>query len=217
MTALIGIGAGGHARVMIEALKLGGQFRILGILDVNKDLWNQHVAGLKVLGDERLLSQLFEQGVTHAFIGVGSVGVPHLRSKLFRNTVATGFKIVDTIHPSAIVSANASWGCGLMVFAGAVINPGAALGENVIVNTGAIVEHDCIIGDHVHVATGARLAGDVKVGSESHVGVGASVREGIRIGSRTIVGAGAVVVKDVPNGVVVTGNPARVAGATEGP
>lgn len=36
------------------------------------------------------------------------------------------------------------------------------------------------------------------------------VRQDIRIGENAIVGAGAVVVKDVPDGVVVVGVPARV-------
>jgi acetyltransferase-like isoleucine patch superfamily enzyme len=36
------------------------------------------------------------------------------------------------------------------------------------------------------------------------------VIDGIQIGARAIIGAGAVVVRDIPNGVVAYGTPARV-------
>jgi acetyltransferase-like isoleucine patch superfamily enzyme len=45
------------------------------------------------------------------------------------------------------------------------------------------------------------------------VGSGARVLPGIRVGDRAVIGAGAVVVADVPDDAVVTGVPARPAGA----
>ncbi len=42
------------------------------------------------------------------------------------------------------------------------------------------------------------------------IGTGATILGGIEIGARSIVGAGAVVTRDVPAGVTVAGNPARI-------
>ena len=42
------------------------------------------------------------------------------------------------------------------------------------------------------------------------IGSGATILCGITIGERAIVGAGSVVTKDVPEGAVVAGNPARI-------
>ncbi len=42
------------------------------------------------------------------------------------------------------------------------------------------------------------------------IGSGATILAGVTIGAQALVGAGAVVTKDVPPGVVVVGNPARV-------
>jgi UDP-2-acetamido-3-amino-2,3-dideoxy-glucuronate N-acetyltransferase len=42
------------------------------------------------------------------------------------------------------------------------------------------------------------------------VGSGATILGGITIGEKSIIGAGSVVTKDVPPGVIVAGNPARV-------
>ena len=42
------------------------------------------------------------------------------------------------------------------------------------------------------------------------IGSGATILCGVAIGERAIVGAGSVVTKDVPDGAIVAGNPARV-------
>jgi acetyltransferase-like isoleucine patch superfamily enzyme len=42
------------------------------------------------------------------------------------------------------------------------------------------------------------------------IGAGAIILPGVTVGTRAVVGAGSVVVKDVPAGSIVAGNPARV-------
>jgi len=51
-----------------------------------------------------------------------------------------------------------------------------------------------------------------QVGKGASVGSGAAIIGKVTIGKRAIVGAGAVVLEDVPDGMVVVGNPARVIG-----
>jgi UDP-perosamine 4-acetyltransferase len=207
---VIGLGAGGHAKVVIEMLRLIGGYKLVGLLDPRPHLWNTNVLGVPVLGDDCLLTELYYEGVRHAFIGLGSVGDTAPRQRLYEEVRGRGFEIVQAIHPQAILAPSADIGPGATVMAAAVINTAASLGENVVVNTGAIVEHDCRIGDHVHIASGARLASTVDVGAGTHIGLGACIRQCIRIGRQAIVGAGAVVVDDVPDNVVVVGVPARV-------
>lgn len=207
---VVGLGAGGHAKVVIEILRAMGTWQIVGLLDSKSGLWGTKVFEIPVLGDDALLPQVRSQGVGFAFIGVGSVGDASVRRRIYEAVRQNGFQVVRAIHPSAVVSASSQMGEGVTLMAGAVVNASARLGNNVLINTGAIVEHDCVIEDHAHLATGARLAGAVRVGGAAHVGAGAVVRESLAIGQGAIVGAGAVVVKDVEPWTVVVGNPARV-------
>ena len=72
------------------------------------------------------------------------------------------------------------------------------------------VGHDAIIGDGCEISTGAVIGGWVEIGNNVRVGLNAVVRPRVKIGDGAQVGAGAVVVKDVPAGMVVVGNPARI-------
>jgi UDP-perosamine 4-acetyltransferase len=209
MIPIVGIGAGGHAKVVLEILRHDAHYRLAGLLDRNSELWGKQISGIPVLGGDDLLENIFTKGIRHAFLGIGTTGNTAVRQQLYEKATQIGFLFIQTIHLNAIVSPTVKIGCGVTIMAGAIINADAHIGNNVIINTGAVVEHDCVIGDHSHVATGALLAGGVSMGFGSHVGVGASVRQNIRIGSNSIVGAGATVVKNVPDRTIVAGVPAR--------
>jgi tetrahydrodipicolinate N-acetyltransferase len=50
----------------------------------------------------------------------------------------------------------------------------------------------------------------VRIGDEVWIGTGATILPGVSIGERAVIAAGSVVTTDVPGGVVVGGNPARI-------
>jgi len=206
---IVGLGAGGHAKVMVDTLRAAGEYEVVALLDASSKAWGTRVLDVPVTGDDGTLAEWRERGVRHAFVGVGGAADTAPRRRLYELARAHGFEVVRVIHPSAVVSPMAELGTAATVLAAAVLNAGARLGVHVMLNTGAIVEHDCALGDHVHVATGARLNSGVVVGAGAHIGLGASVRQLVRIGAGSTVGAGAVVVADVPDGAVVAGVPAR--------
>lgn len=205
---LIGLGAGGHAKVVIDLLQSLGH-EVVGLVDPNPELWKTRVCGVEVLGRDEELKKIRAEGVSQAFIGVGSTGDSRPRRILFERAAGLGFALPCVIHGAAVISESVGIGEGTQVMAGAIINAATVIGDNVIINTGAVVEHDCRIANDAHIAPGAVLGGDVEVGEGAHVGIGAVVKQGIRIGARAIVGAGAVVVRDVAAGAVVAGVPAR--------
>lgn len=59
-------------------------------------------------------------------------------------------------------------------------------------------------------ALGYTKIGLVTIGDNVFIGAGSIILPGVSIGSNSIIGAGSVVTKDVPEGVVAAGNPARV-------
>lgn len=203
------LGGGGHARVLLDALIAGRLVEPVAVIESDERRWGEVLMGIPVMGGDETIREWVDRGVTGFVVAVGSVGNVEPRQRLAELGRSYGLQPVNVIHPSAVRSPFAAAGEGLQMLAGSVVNAAAMLGEHVIVNTGAIVEHDCRLGDFAHVATGARLVGGVVVGVGTHIGAGATVLERIRIGAGVMVGAGAVVVRDVPDGQVVVGVPAR--------
>lgn len=62
---------------------------------------------------------------------------------------------------------------------------------------------------------GVAKYGAIHVGARTFIGNGVLILPGVTIGKRCVIGAGAVVTKDVPDGSVVAGNPAKIIGSTE--
>lgn len=202
------LGGGGHAKVLIEALRTANII-IVGITDADPAKQGTTLMEVAVLGDDSIVRQ-HAPGAVRLVNGLGSVSRPAPRAALFEAFTSEGFSFATVIHPRAVVASDATIAEGAQIMAGAVIQPGARIGRNSIVNTGAIVDHDCMIGDHAHLSPGAVLSGGVRIGNNTHVGTGATVIQGITIGTGCLVAAGAVVISNVPDGATVMGVPARI-------
>jgi UDP-perosamine 4-acetyltransferase len=201
------LGGGGHARVVIDALRCAGHV-IAGVIDPKAEVAKSLPAGITWLGADLSKARAAEVQLA---IGVGSLeanaGGPRIR--LFGEAKAAGFEIVSFRHPSAIVAGDVELGEGSQVMAGAILQPRVRIGINSIVNTGASIDHDCWIADHVHIAPRVVLSGTVEVGTGCHLGTGAIVIQNVRIGDWSMVAAGAIVTRDVPPGARVAPGPQR--------
>lgn len=206
---LVGVGAGGHAKNVIDAVTAAGRARVAMLLDDDPSTWGTRVLGVPVQGSSALLEEIRASGVANAFIGVGGIPAPSVRRVVMDRLTDAGFRVPPIVHPAATVSAWALPAAGCQVLAGAVINPDAHIGQGVVIGTGAIVGHDTVVDDFAHVAAGARLGGRVRVGAGALVGSGAVVLQGISVGDGATIGAGAVVTRDVDDGATVLGIPAQ--------
>ncbi len=199
------IGGGGHAKVVIDAIKASKKFNIYGIVDANLPK-GKSVLGTKVIGKDNLLSEIFKDGIKKAFISIASIGNCQTRKKIYSNLKNIGFQIPVIIHPKAVVAEDVLLGQGTFIAAGSVINPGVRTGKNAIINTSSSVDHDCSIGDFVHIAPGVTLSGGVKIGDETHVGTGASIIQNIKIGKKCLVRAGQTVIGNFGDGIKYGGS-----------
>jgi sugar O-acyltransferase (sialic acid O-acetyltransferase NeuD family) len=199
MHNLIIIGAGGHAKVVVDIANALG-YNILGFLDDNTAI--NEFANLKQLGKIKDCTKYIDKAEFVIAIGNNAV----------RKRIAEEYnlKFAILIHPSAVVSPNATIGEGSVVMPLCVINSNTQIGEHCIINTAAIVEHDNKISDFSHISPNATLCGTVNIGDMCHIGAAATVINNTNICSDCIIGAGAVVTKDINKSNTYVGVPAKV-------
>lgn len=199
---LLVYGGGGHAKSVIDLVRLAGRFTIAGILDDNPDIGSE-VMGVAVLGGSDLLPVLRERGLLYAVNTVGGIGRPAIRVDVFIRLREAGYEFPSLVHPRAFVEANAQLEPGAQVMAMAYVGSESRIGFGSIVNYGAIISHDCILGETVNISPGGTLAGNVTVGQRTQIGMRATVNLGVKVGCDVRIGNGATVKKDVPDGTII--------------
>ena len=80
------------------------------------------------------------------------------------------------------------------------------IGDNVTITNATILAHDA----STKKVLGYTKVGRVDIGDNVFIGYGAVILPNTRIGNNVIVGAGTVVAKDIPDNVVVVGNPCHI-------
>lgn len=198
-SAILLVGAGGHARACIDVIEQEGSFAVAGLVGQPAEVGSR-VLGYMVLGTDADLPGMAGK-YSHALIAIGQIKTPEPRVRLFGMLERTGFTLPVIVSPRAYVSPHASIGPGSIVMHGAVVNAGAVVGRNCIINSQSLVEHDAAISDHCHIATGAAINSGVHIGVGTFIGSNSSVRQGIRIGDGCVVGMGQRVLADCESGV----------------
>jgi sugar O-acyltransferase (sialic acid O-acetyltransferase NeuD family) len=197
------VGAGGHAKVVIDAVLSSG-CGIIGLYDDNPALGGTElVRGVRVMGDTSMVERDWRKG----FKIIIAIGENRLRRRLsFRWKVGYGIATA----PSVVLGRGVAIGAGSMLLPSATVNIDSVVGDHVILNTSCSVDHDCRIGDYAHIAPGSVLGGNVTVGEGTFLGIGARIIPGIRIGRWSVVGSGAVVTRDLPDNCTAVGVPAKI-------
>jgi sugar O-acyltransferase (sialic acid O-acetyltransferase NeuD family) len=197
---LLILGTDVHAGEMAEIVERVNaarpEWRLLGYLTADAgrvgEVWN----GYPILGTAADLERYPEAHLVPAFGWPETPGISPERW-------------ISLVDPSAFVSRTATLGAGCVVYPNCFVGLNARLGDRVFCLSGSVINHDDVLEDRVVVASGVLLAGSVHVESDCYLGQGCTVRQLLRVGRGSTVGMGAVVVRDVPAGSVVAGNPAR--------
>ncbi len=183
MTLLI-VGAGGHGRdVAATARALGMQYRLV---DDEPNLW---------------------MPVPATWDGPWTIGIgdPKIREAMASRFPSPAAVLVD---PSSIVGEDCGIGEGSVIGPGCTFVTECTIGRHAHITYGVKATR-AVIGDYCTVGPGVTFSGYVHVGARAYVGAHSVVMNKVRIGEDAVIGCGSVVVRDVPAGVTVKGNPAR--------
>ena len=121
-----------------------------------------------------------------------------------------GIKFSQLIHPDAHIGSNVYLGEGVMISPGVIIGPNSNLGDFCSINRLASIGHDVRIGKYCKIRSCATIGGLCRIGEKTQINMSASILDKIHIGNFAVIGACAFVNKDIPDGVVAHGVPAKI-------
>lgn len=203
------LGAGGHARVSLDILRLMG-YDVIGFLDSDRKKHGTTINGVPVLGseDDKKIISLVARPDTEYFVAVGDNALRERIVKKMKGVL--GREPVNAIHPDTVISEFSKIGTGNFINCGVKINSNATIGNYTVLNTSATIDHDCLVEDYAFLSPIVSLAGGVVIRRSAFLGIGAKSVPKITVGRNAIIGAGAVLTKDVPACVTAVGIPAKV-------
>lgn len=113
------------------------------------------------------------------------------------------------VHPSVMVARSARLGYGTSIMANSVVNPGAVIGNHCSVHSGGLVGHDTHMGNNNFLAAHVAMGSNCRIGHGNFFGLNSSFNNYLNIGDGCFVAMASNVIKDIPDGIRVLGNPAK--------
>ena len=205
MGGVIVIGCGGHAKSVIDVLKLTTPCKLAGFVTPEKG-YPTIISTASCIGTYNDFDSLLSRGISNF---IAAIGDNRLRKDMFDAAISAGLRPINAVSPHSYISNDAELGRGVLVMHGAVINTGTKVDDNCIINTMASIDHDCHIKPHSHICPGSVLAGTVTVEEGALLGAGCNVLPKITIGRWAVCGAGSTVIRNVEPYATVIGVPAK--------
>jgi len=132
---------------------------------------------------------------------------PHLLKELYE--IANRYPI-NIIHQSVFIATDIDLASGNLIEAYSVFGIHVVIGTSNLIGAQVTIDSGTKIGNYCTIQSGVRIGLNAQIEDSVYIGAGAVIAAGIKVGTGAVVGAGAVVLRTVPEGATVFGNPARI-------
>ena len=201
---LVIYGAGGLGREILSLIRrdYANEWRVVGFIDDSGDKPNS-VDDIAVFSQEYL-----ETANVSVVLGFADT---HQKNWLLTKLETKGnLSFPNILSKHAIIHKDCKLGKGVVVTDFCSISTKAVIEDGVFLNVGTVIGHDVMIGKACSIMPQCAVSGFVKIGSETFIGAHSFILQGKTIGNGVTIAAGTVVCRDVCDGGMAMGNPAKV-------
>ncbi len=204
---LVIVGAGETALLAHEYFTCDSPFEVVAFSVERAFLREDRLEGLPVVPLEELAAR-YAPDSHYAFVAVSYTKLNRVRTRLYQQCKAQGFRMASYVSSRAFVWRNVQIGDNCFILEQNVLQYAVRIGNNVTLWSGNHVGHQSIVHDNVFVSSHVVISGYCEVGDRCFLGVNSCVADHVKVAPDCLIAAGAVVLRPTQAAGLYQGNPA---------
>lgn len=202
---LIIIGDSAFAEIAYEYFTHDSPYRVVAFAVEREFITRDSLFDLPVVPFEEL-AERYDTGTHDFYAALVYTQMNRLRTRLFNEAKAKGFKPASYVSSRAFVWPNVELGEHCFIFEDNTVQPFVRIGANVVLWSGNHIGHHSVIKDNCFISSHVVVSGFCTVGTNCFIGVNATFGNNLQVGDDCLIGSGALIARDVPDDTLVKGN-----------
>lgn len=206
---LVIVGTGEFAEIAYEYFTYDSDYQVEAFSVHDKYKQSDTKNGIPVIALE-FLEQSYGVDEVEIFVAVPATRLNEVRTELFKEIKAKGYRCATYISSKAFVWRNAIIGENCFIFENNTVQPFVTIEDNVILWSGNHIGHRSVIKKNSFISSHAVISGYCIINESCFVGVNSTLNDHTSLPSHSILASGSLVTKKLEeDGVVYIGNPAK--------
>jgi len=166
---------------------------------------------IPVIGKTPDIQRYLKEKDVYFFVAFEGIRDPYKSYQAMKDLPIPRERYINLIDKTAILPEGyVELGTGILAAPFVQVSPDTSISDNVILLGNCFVGHNSFISEFSHITTNSVVGAFTHIGKGVTVGMNSTVMGRLQIGDFSLIGAGSVVTKDVPENVIVAGNPAKI-------
>lgn len=193
---LIIVGAGEFAMIAYEYFTHDSDYDVEAF-SVEKKYLEQKTLCDKPVVEFESLDNIYPAKEYDVFVGVPATQLNRLRTRLYNEVKAKGYKCATYVSSRAFVWRNVKVGENCFIFENNTVQPFVEIGNNVVLWSGNHIGHRSVIEDNCFISSHAVVSGYCRIGKSCFVGVNATFNDKVTVAESCIVASASLVSKNL--------------------
>lgn len=193
---MIIVGAGELAMIADEYFTYDSDYEVCAFSVEEAYLDEKNLNDKPIVAFEKIES-LYPPSEYEVFVAVPASQLNRVRTRLYLESKAKGYRCATYISSHAFVWRNAKVGENCFIFEHNTIQPFVEIGNNVILWSGNHIGHRSVIEDNCFLSSHVVVSGYCRIGSSSFIGVNATINDKINIAHDCVIASGSLVNKHI--------------------
>lgn len=192
---LVIIGDSAFAEIAYEYFTHDSEYEVRGFAVESAYLKKTELFGLPIVPFEQIEDH-FNPGEVEFYAALVYTQLNRLRSRLFDEAKAKGYRAASYISSRAFIWQNVQLGEHCFIFEDNTVQPFVQIGNNVVLWSGNHIGHHSVIQDHCFIASHVVISGFCNIGRHSFMGVNATTANNVAIGDDNWIGPSVTIMRN---------------------